>query len=100
MKVISEKVSGYMENSSWIRRMFDLGAKLKAQYGAENVYDFSLGNPDLPAPPAVGEALREIAEKADEKFAFGYMANGGFPHLREKLARYLSVCPFSIRRTS
>lgn len=90
MPILAERVSGYLENASWIRRMFELGGKLKAQYGAENVYDFSLGNPDLPAPPAVGEALTEFATHADEPFAFGYMPNGGFPWLREKLARHLS----------
>lgn len=51
MSLLAESVSGYLENASWIRRMFEAGGQLKARYGAENVYDFSLGNPDLPAPP-------------------------------------------------
>ena len=50
MSLLAESVSGYLENASWIRRMFEAGGQLKARYGAENVYDFSLGNPDLPAP--------------------------------------------------
>ncbi|MBD5640811.1 MAG: pyridoxal phosphate-dependent aminotransferase [Desulfovibrio sp.] len=91
MAILSEKVTGYLENASWIRRMFELGSQLKAQYGAENVYDFSLGNPDLPAPQAVVDGLKEIASQASEPFAFGYMPNGGFPWLREKLARHLSA---------
>lgn len=70
--------------------MFELGSQLKAKHGADNVYDFSLGNPDLPAPPAVGEALEEFAKHTHEPFAFGYMPNGGFPWLREKLATHLS----------
>ena len=45
---ISKKVSGFMESASWIRRMFEQGALLKREHGPENVYDFSLGNPDLP----------------------------------------------------
>lgn len=90
MTVLSDSVAGYLENASWIRRMFELGAQLKAAHGAENVYDFSLGNPDLPAPRAVAEGLQEFTKHADEPFAFGYMPNGGFPWLREKLARYLS----------
>lgn len=56
MSLLAESVSGYLENASWIRRMFEAGGQLKARYGAENVYDFSLGNPDLPAPAAVARA--------------------------------------------
>lgn len=90
MTILAESVAGYLENASWIRRMFELGGRLKAEHGAENVYDFSLGNPDLPAPPEVGEGLAEFAAHAGEPFAFGYMPNGGFPWLREKLAKHLS----------
>lgn len=90
MDILAERVTNHLENASWIRRMFELGGKLKAQYGAENVYDFSLGNPDLPAPAAVGSALTSLAAKAHEPFVFGYMPNGGFPWLREKLAQTLS----------
>ena len=91
MTILAKDISGFLENASWIRRMFELGAELKARHGAENVYDFSLGNPDLPAPPEVGKALREFAEHAGEPFAFGYMPNGGFPELRKSLARHLSA---------
>lgn len=90
MSILGKSVSGYLENASWIRRMFEEGAKLKEEYGAENVCDFSLGNPDLPAPPAVAEGLRQFCEHAGEPFAFGYMPNGGFPALRQKLAQHLS----------
>lgn len=90
MTILADSVAGYLENASWIRRMFELGSQLKSQYGAENVYDFSLGNPDLPAPQAVMEALSDFARRSSEPFAFGYMPNGGFPWLREKLARHLS----------
>ncbi len=90
MSILSQRVAGYMENASWIRRMFEAGAQLKAQYGAENVYDFSLGNPDLPPPAAVAKGLRDLAEKASEPFSFGYMSNGGYPWAREQLAAHLS----------
>lgn len=90
MSVLASSISGYLDNASWIRKMFELGAQLKEKHGKENVYDFSLGNPDLPAPAAVGEALKEFAARAGEPFAFGYMPNGGFPWLREKLATHLS----------
>lgn len=90
MNVLSDSVTEYVRNSSWIRRMFELGAKLRKERGEENVHDFSLGNPDLPPPPAVARAMAKIAAEAGEKFSFGYMPNGGFPWLREKLARHLS----------
>ncbi|MBO4369501.1 MAG: pyridoxal phosphate-dependent aminotransferase [Desulfovibrio sp.] len=90
MAVLAQKVSGYLNNASWIRRMFEAGAKLKAEYGNDNVQDFSLGNPDLPAPKEVREGLSAFLKKADEPFAFGYMSNAGFPSLREKLAAHLT----------
>ncbi|MBE6441012.1 MAG: pyridoxal phosphate-dependent aminotransferase [Desulfovibrio desulfuricans] len=90
MSILADSVAGYMQNASWIRRMFEAGGQLKARYGADKVYDFSLGNPDLPAPPAVAKGLREFAAHAEEPFAFGYMPNGGFAWAREKLAAHLS----------
>ncbi len=90
MSILSERVTGYMKNASWIRRMFEAGAQLKAEFGAENVYDFSLGNPDLPPPPAVAEGLRKLADKASEPFSFGYMPNGGYLWAREMLAEQAS----------
>ncbi len=90
MSILSQRVSGYMKNASWIRRMFEAGAELKARYGADNVYDFSLGNPDLPPPPAVAEGLMSLAKQAGEPFSLGYMSNGGYPWAREKLAAHLS----------
>lgn len=90
MSILADSVAGYLQNASWIRRMFEAGGQLKARYGADKVYDFSIGNPDLPAPPAVGEGLRAFAEHAGEPFAFGYMPNSGFPWAREKLAAHLS----------
>ena len=90
MSILADSVAGYMQNASWIRRMFEAGGQLKARYGADKVYDFSLGNPDLPAPPAVANGLREFAAHAEEPFAFGYMPNGGFAWAREKLAARLS----------
>ena len=90
MSILADSVAGYLGNASWIRRMFEAGGRLKAQYGEENVQDFSLGNPDLPAPQAVVDGLRDFAARAAEPFAFGYMPNAGFPWLRERLAAWLS----------
>lgn len=90
MVLLSQQVSGYLENASWIRRMFETGNQLKQQFGEDAVCDFSLGNPDLPAPPAVAQGMRDLADKAHEPFAFGYMPNGGYPWARKQLAAHLT----------
>ena len=90
MNLVSTHVAEQLQNGSWIRRMFEAGAALKKEFGNDAVCDFSLGNPDLPAPPAVCQGLRNMAETANEAFAFGYMPNAGFTWAREKLAVHLS----------
>lgn len=86
---ISNKMRAFAEKSSWIRKMFEEGAKMKAQFGAENVFDFSLGNPDVPPPPQFTEVLKELA--ADESPGMhAYMPNGGYPWVREALAARIS----------
>ncbi len=82
---ISEKMRDFSQRSSWIRKMFEQGGKLKAQHGAENVFDFSLGNPDLPPPAQFGEVLRDIASQAGPG-RHAYMANGGYPDVRQAVA--------------
>lgn len=91
MNVISNKMKSSLENGSWIRRMFEAGIQLKQQYGENAVCDFSIGNPDLPPPPAVGEGLREFAQHVDEPFSLGYMPNAGFGWARTQLAKHLST---------
>lgn len=82
---ISRKIAADMERSSWIRKMFETGAILKGEYGAENVYDFSLGNPNLAPPESFFTALTEAA--ADNPAGVhGYMSNAGFPETREAVA--------------
>ena len=88
--LVAAAVAGQMQSASWIRRMFEAGAALKKEFGEEAVCDFSLGNPDLPAPPAVAKGLEAFCRTADQPFAFGYMPNAGFPWAREKLAAHLS----------
>ena len=90
MNVISNYMRSAIENGSWIRRMFEAGIQLKQQYGDDAVCDFSLGNPDLAPPPAVGDALRAFAEHACEPYSLGYMPNAGFGWAREQLAAHLS----------
>jgi aspartate aminotransferase len=90
MQILSSQVKGYMDCSSWIRRMFEAGIELKKQFGEDQVCDFSLGNPDLPPPDRACTAMHELAETANQPFAFGYMPNFGYPALREALAAYVS----------
>ena len=90
MDLLSQEIQGMIANSSWIRKMFEQGIELKKKYGNDNVYDFSLGNPDLPSPATVGEALRKMADSANDSFAFGYMPNAGYPEVRAALAAKIS----------
>ena len=91
MSLISAAMANHIENGSWIRRMFEAGIQLKQQYGENAVCDFSLGNPDLPPPPAVAEGLRKLAAKAHEPFSLGYMPNGGYAWARKQLATHLAA---------
>lgn len=91
MQMVCNQVKSYMESASWIRRMFEAGLELKKEHGAENVFDFSLGNPDLPPGKAVGAALHAIAERAGEPLALGYMPNAGYLECRNRVAELLSV---------
>ena len=90
MNLLTDEVKGFLSNSSMIRRMFEAGIELKKQYGADKVYDFSLGNPDLPPPPEIKTAMQELAEVSDQPFAFGYMPNAGENAAREALAKLVS----------
>jgi len=90
MSLVSAKIAASLETSSWIRKMFEEGIALKQQYGEDAVCDFSLGNPDLPPPPAVAEGMKKLAQTLDQPFALGYMPNAGFSWAREKLAVWLS----------
>jgi len=82
---VSQRIRDYLAGASWIRKMFEEGAKLKAQYGVDRVCDFSLGNPDVPPPPSVKQALEELIRE-DAPSLHGYMPNAGFPFVREAMA--------------
>lgn len=88
--MISEKMVGLVKGSSVIRAMFEEGKKLAAQYGAENVYDFSLGNPNVAAPKAVNEAIADIAMNEDPIKLHGYMNNSGYEEVRDAIAAHLN----------
>ncbi len=87
---ISQKMLAFAERSSWIRKMFEEGARLKAQYGADQICDFSLGNPDLPPPAQYQEAVRKIID-AETPGAHAYMANNGYPFVREAVAKQIGT---------
>ncbi len=86
---ISHSITQKMERASWIRRMFETGIQLREQRGAANVFDFSLGNPEVEPPAAVLEALRQVVTEG-RAHAHGYMPNAGFPEVRRSIARHLS----------
>ena len=86
---ISKKIEDIISRASFIRKMFEEGARLKAQYGAENVYDFSLGNPNLPPPEKFSELLRDTVDSC----GLGdhcYMPNTGYPMVCGSVADYLA----------
>jgi aspartate aminotransferase len=87
---IAKKIENTLARSSWIRKMFEEGARLKARYGAENVYDFSLGNPNLQPPEIFKKALKETVYSLNSG-DHGYMPNVGYPHVRRAVAKYLTV---------
>jgi len=86
---IAETVKNALSSSSMIRKMFEEGIQLKKQYGADKVFDFSLGNPDLDPPKAFHDVFLKFAQQ-DEKGSHGYMPNAGFPDVREALAKKIS----------
>ncbi len=88
--MISEKMKPLMANNSAIRTMFEEGDKMRAKYGRENVFDFSLGNPDAPTPPQVNQAIKQIVEEEPDSILHGYMSNAGFEDVRETIAQHIN----------
>lgn len=84
--MISEKMVKYVENSSLIRAMFEEGKKLAEIHGAENVFDFSLGNPSVEAPKEVKEAILDILNNENINMVHGYMNNSGYDDVRGAIA--------------
>ena len=88
--MISAKMIRMTEGGSAIRAMFEEGARMAARFGQENVYDFSLGNPNIPAPEKVREEIVRIAAETDPMELHGYMSNAGYPEVRAKVAASLN----------
>jgi aspartate aminotransferase len=86
---IARAVAEQLERASWIRRMFEIGIQLRKERGDENVFDFSLGNPEVEPPEAVIEALRRVIAE-NRPHSHGYMPNAGFPEVRAAIAATLA----------
>ena len=87
---IAKKIEEIMSRSSWIRKMFEEGTRLKAEHGAENVFDFSLGNPNLQPPDDFYRVLKDIVAN-DRPGVHAYMPNTGYPRVCEAIAAYMSA---------
>ena len=88
--MIAKKMQKYVEGSSVTRAMFEEGKRLAGIYGAENVYDFSLGNPSVEPPKAVKESMIDVIEHVHPKKVHGYMNNAGYEEVREAIAQSLN----------
>lgn len=88
--MIAEKMKPYLKNNSAIRAMFEEGKRLASIYGADKVFDFSIGNPNVPAPEKIKTAIKEILDEEDPVFVHGYMSNAGFPEVRKTIADNLN----------
>lgn len=89
--MISKKMENMVANSSAIRAMFEEGNRLAKLYGAENVFDFSLGNPNVPAPEAVKKAIIDLLDEEDPVVLHGYTnSNAGYEDVRQAVAESLN----------
>ena len=86
---VSRRIRDSIEKASWVRKMFEEGALRKARYGPENVFDFSLGNPNLEPPAKFKEMLKELASDSSPGM-HRYMSNAGLVDTRQAVADYLS----------
>lgn len=89
--VISRRMFPLLAGSSAIRKLFEEGKVLASKVGAENVYDYSLGNPSVPAPEGVQEAIIRTLQTRDPLFVHGYMSNSGYEEVRQAVADDLNT---------
>ncbi|MCR4830250.1 MAG: pyridoxal phosphate-dependent aminotransferase [Pseudobutyrivibrio sp.] len=88
--VISKDMESLVAGSSTIRKLFEEGLQLAAEVGAENVYDFSLGNPASPVPQQVTQAIGDVITEYSDSYVHGYMKNAGFDQVRKSVADSLN----------
>ena len=88
--MISSKMQEQVQNSSLIRAMFEEGKRLAQIHGAENVFDFSLGNPNVEPPEEVKKAILEIVNTENSMNVHGYMNNSGYEDVRAAIAKSIN----------
>lgn len=88
--MISQKMQGLVDNNSVIRQMFEEGKRMALEFGEDKVYDFSLGNPNVPAPDKVGQTIENLLKNEDPVMLHGYMPNAGFTDVRDRIASSLN----------
>lgn len=88
--VIAKRMEPLVTGSSIIRKLFEEGKEMAKKVGAENVYDYSLGNPSVPAPDAVKSSIIKILDTEDPLFVHGYMSNSGYEEVRQAVADNLN----------
>nr|WP_291233928.1 pyridoxal phosphate-dependent aminotransferase [Frisingicoccus sp.] len=88
--MISKSMEQLVKGNSVIRALFEEGKEMAREVGAENVYDFSLGNPSVPAPEAVGASMKKILDEKNPLYVHGYMSNAGYEEVREAVAKSLN----------
>ena len=90
MEVISKEMERLLATGSTLRAMFEEGKRLAREYGKENVYDFSLGNPSVPAPAGLNDAFKQALDENESLVIHGYMSNAGYEDTREAIANELN----------
>ena len=88
--MISDRMKGLVSNNSVIRAMFEEGKIMAKKYGPENVFDFSIGNPNVAAPKEVKQAIVDIINEEDSLVVHGYMSNTGYEGVRATIANSLN----------
>ena len=88
--MISKKMEGLVKNSSVIRAMFEEGKKLSKIYGEENVFDYSLGNPNVEPPEEIKNAIINVVSEQNPNLVHGYMNNSGFEDVRAEIANHIN----------
>ncbi|MEG0297283.1 MAG: pyridoxal phosphate-dependent aminotransferase [Clostridium sp.] len=88
--MISKKMKVLVDNSSVIRAMFEEGKRLSSIYGEENVFDYSIGNPNVEPPQAVKDAVIDIISNESPNYVHGYMNNSGYDDVRDDIAKFIN----------
>jgi len=86
---IATKIQGYIEGASWIRKMFEEGERLRKIHGADKVFDFTIGNPDIEPPQEFYDEFRRLAESPLPGM-HRYMSNAGYEETRSAVAEVIA----------